>query len=290
VRRLGLRRVSALLAAAGIAGATLSWIAASLIARPTPHGVPDAYDAEKVRLATADGVSLAGWHWPAPGAPGVLLLHGNGASRAMHLRRARWLHGAGFAVLAIDFRGHGESTPRPRSFGWFESRDARAAFDWLKRRQHGASIGIVGVSLGGAAALLGERGPLPADALVLEGVYPNIRDAIRNRVAAYLGPAAPAIEPVLSLQSIPRYGIPAATLSPQRAAAGFDGPAMVIGGGEDRYTPPAETRALFDVLPGPKSLWLVPGAGHDDIVGLSSDEYRRRLVGFFDRHLRPARP
>jgi pimeloyl-ACP methyl ester carboxylesterase len=277
------------LAAAALIGLlTASWIIGSLIAQPRashPTKPPEAID---VTIGTRDGVSLAGWYWPSAQvkAPGVLLLHGNGASRAMHLRRARWLSAAGYAVLAIDFRGHGQSTARPRSFGWFEAHDARAAFDWLKARQRGAPVGIVGVSLGGAAALLGASGPLPADALVLESVYPDIRHAIHNRVATFLGPFAYVVEPLLSVQAWPRFGLSPAAIAPQAAAARYPGPALVIGGGADRYTPADETRRLYDALPGTKSLWIVPGLGHHDIGGLDSGAYRSRLLGFFESTLR----
>lgn len=137
----------------------------------------------------------------------MLLLHGNGASREQVAGTADWLASHGYAAMAIDFRGHGQSAQVTRSFGLFESRDAAAALAWLRHAQHGAKIAALGISLGGAAALLGDAGPLPADALILEAVYPDIRRAIRNRLTASLG-TAPAwlIEPALSLQALPRYG------------------------------------------------------------------------------------
>ncbi|MBL7660867.1 alpha/beta hydrolase, partial [Escherichia coli] len=69
-----------------------------------------------------------------------------------------------------------------------EGLDARAAFDWLKARQDGAKVAVVGVSLGGAAALIGRDGAVPADAMVLVAVFPDIRHAIYNRMAAVLTP------------------------------------------------------------------------------------------------------
>jgi alpha-beta hydrolase superfamily lysophospholipase len=63
---------------------------------------------------------------------------------------AAWLAAQGFAVLTIDFRGHGQSTPRPHSFGYGESTDAHAAFAWLKQRRSGGKVAVIGISLGGA--------------------------------------------------------------------------------------------------------------------------------------------
>ena len=55
----------------------------------------------------------------------------------------------------------------------------------------------------------------------------------------------------------------------------------MIGGGADRSTPVAETRALYDAAPGPKSLWLVEGAGHAATGSVWTDEYRRRVRALF---------
>jgi alpha-beta hydrolase superfamily lysophospholipase len=215
------------------------------------------------------------------GGPAVLLLHGVRASRAATATNAEWLSRLGYSTLTIDFRGHGGSELRARSFALEEARDARAAFDWLKRRQGGARVAVVGISLGGAAALIGEEGPLPADALVLQAVYPDLRSAIRNRIAARLG-RAPAwlLEPLLSYQSWPRLGVPPSRLSPRDAIRRYEGPVLVVGGLADRSTPPDETRALHAAAPGPKALWLVPAGDHEAVSDLASDDYRARLAAF----------
>lgn len=269
-----------------VGGLALSWIAGSLMVRGQPGEVPPASPpARDFRLRTPAGLTLAATYWPGrrPDSPAVLLLHGVKASRASTAPTAAWLHGLGYAALALDFRGHGESDMAERSFGLRESSDARSTFDWLKRRQNGARVAVIGNSLGGAAALLGPSGPLPADALVLQAVYPDIRRAIRNRIADRLT-SAPAhiLEPLLSLQSKPRFGVWPGDLSPLEALRRYPGPVFVIGGEEDRYTPPGETRAIFAAAPGPKSLWLVPGKDHAAIGDLSDEAYRARIGRFLE--------
>ena len=73
------------------------------------------------------------------------------------LGRARMLNAQGFAVLLFDFQAHGESPGRYLTFGYLELRDARAAFDFMRQRLPGEHIGVVGMSLGGAAAILSEK-------------------------------------------------------------------------------------------------------------------------------------
>jgi alpha-beta hydrolase superfamily lysophospholipase len=241
--------------------------------------------ARDLRLKTVDGVTLAATYWSGKkqGSGAILLLHGVDASRSAMEANAAWLASLGYAVLTIDFRGHGQSTMTGRSFGFHEAKDAQAAFDWLKRRQRGAPVAVIGISMGGAASLIGGRGPLPADALVLQAVYPDIRSAIRDRIAARLttGPAS-LLEPLLSFQSVPRFGVWPSDISPIRAIKRFRGAVLVIGGKEDRYTPPDETRALFEAAPGRKSLWLVPRADHVATSSLRDAYYRTRLKGFLE--------
>jgi pimeloyl-ACP methyl ester carboxylesterase len=279
------RRIVLLCGVAGlIGGLVLSWVAGSFMVRGEASAVPPARaPARDFRIRTSGGLTLAATYWPGHRAdsPAVLLLHGVKDSRASTAATAAWLNGLGYAALTIDFRGHGQSDMAQRTFGLHESSDARRAFDWLKRRQSGAPIAVIGNSLGGAAALLGPSGPVPADALVLQAVYPDIRRAIRNRIADRLT-AAPAwlLEPLLSFQSKPRFGAWPSDLSPLEALRRYPGPLFVLGGGEDGYTPPDETRALFAAAPGAKSLWIVPGQDHAAMGALGDGPYRERIGRF----------
>lgn len=220
----------------------------------------------------------------------MLVLHGVGASRAAMVGYATWLNGLGLAVLAIDFRGHGTSQPAPRSMGALETRDARAAFDWLKARQRGGRIGVIGISQGGAAALIGADGPLPADAIVLQATYPDIRRAIRNRIAWVANDVVAWVaEPFLSFQSLPRFGLWPSQIAPVTAIRRYDGPVLVVGGGADPWTPEAETRQLCRAAPHCIDLWIVPGKDHLAMAGLDDEAYRARIGAFLSRALEAQR-
>lgn len=265
----------------------ISWLIGSLLVRSTHSAVePARAPAEDLTIVTADGLSLAATFRPGrrDDAPAVLLLHGNGASREQTADNAAWLAERGYATLAIDFRGHGQSPASSHSFGWNESKDVRAAFAWLKEKEHGAPVALIGISMGGASALLGENGPVAADAMVLQAVYSDIRHSIRNRMASMIsrGPAT-LFEPLLSVQSRLRFGVWPSRLSPLDALERYRGPVLIIGGADDPFTPPEETRRMFDAVPGPKTLWLAPGVNHDGISDLKSSDYRQQLLSFLER-------
>ena len=222
-----------------------------------------------------------------PGRGAVLLLHGVGASRAAMLGRAAFLHDAGFAVLLPDFRAHGASAGGHTTWGVLESRDAAAALAVLRTQSCGERVGIIGVSMGGAAALLGD-GPLAVDALVLESVYPTIREATADRLAAWLGPVGFAgrwVTPGALRWMQWRAGVREAELRPIDRIGAVRAPLLLLAGTHDPYTPLAEARALFARATAPKELWPITGAKHEDLHAYAGAAYERRVGGFLARHL-----
>lgn len=289
------RSKAATVAVIAVGSLSLLWLVGSLIAAPNNSRVAaPAAPGKVVKLTTPDGLAIEASYWPGPSdaAPAVLLLHGIDASRAAFDAHAAWLHGLGYAVLAPDFRGHGGSAPRARTFGWREAEEAAAAFAFLRARNPARKIGVIGISMGGAAAMLGRDGPLPADALVLQAVYPDLRTAIANRVARAGSASAYLFEPLLSFQSWPRYGVPPSRIAPILGLARYAGPVLIIGGTRDRDTTVADTRTLHAAARGPKSLWLVEGTNHVETCSLWTQEYRDHVGGFLADalELAPAQP
>jgi fermentation-respiration switch protein FrsA (DUF1100 family) len=249
---------------------------------PPPPGLP----IESVSIESTSGATLRGWFARGqPGAGGVLLLHELRGDRRSMLGRAGLLHGAGYSVLLLDLQAHGESGGRHVTFGHLESRDARAGVGYLRQRLPGEPVAAVGRSLGGAACLLGE-GPLAVDALVLEAVYADFREAVRNRLRLRFGLGAGLLEPLFTLQLRARLGIDPANLRPVAAMRRIEAPVLIIAGELDRHTALAESRRLFDAAPGPKALWVVTGAAHEDLHGRRPAEWGRRVLAFLGAHLR----
>lgn len=276
-------------ALAVLAPPALVWGAGSYVAAPAnePVAAPSP-PARTVRLAASDGSQIAGSYWPGatPRGPAVLLLHGINNDRTLFRRHADWLNGLGYAVLAIDFRGHGESAAVERTFGWREAMDAEAALAFLRSHAPARKVGVIGISLGGAAALLGADGPLAADAMILQAVYPDLRTAILNRLDRVGGSLLAGLgEPLLSYQSWPRYGVPPERIAPIEGLKRYAGPVLVIGGRSDRSTRVADSVAMFEAAAGPKALWLVDGADHVATTRLWTPEYRARVRALFGRAL-----
>lgn len=281
--RLGIAAV--LLCAAGAAG--LWWLGGTLVApRPAVIGSPPAdLHAREVRLAVPQAPPVAGW-WIAgePGRASVLLLHGIRSDRRAMLGRARLLSRHGYAVLLIDLPAHGESPGDAITLGWREAAAVTAARDWMHEQRPGEKRAVIGVSLGGASVVLGPQ-PSGFDAVVLEAVYSDARQAIRNRIAMRLGDTAATLSPLLAMQAEWRLGIPVRELSPIDRIANLGAPVLVVAGGQDRHTLPAESRAMYGRARAPKSLWLLPDAAHVDFLAHDPAGYTDHVIGFLDRQL-----
>ncbi len=132
---------------------------------PTPPNV------RVVRLTTPDDIGIMGTYYPVEGdsVPAVVLVHGLGRTRDEWAGFAALVQQRMIAALAIDLRGHGESTRRLTALGpvvvdyrTFTPRDfenmvidVNTAVDWLMdqpgidRRR----IAVLGASLGANVAL-----------------------------------------------------------------------------------------------------------------------------------------
>ncbi|BBU64076.1 esterase (plasmid) [Methylosinus sp. C49] len=254
---------------------------------PAPATVkaPEDLPVTRFTLTPSGGVNVQGWFVAgAPERGGVLLLHGVRANRLAMIARMRFLNAAGYSVAAIDFRAHGESTGDKITFGRDESADAAAALSYMREKLPGRKIAVIGQSLGGAAALLGQ-GPITADAFVLESVYPDIDRAIDDRLTAPLGPLGHLVTPALLVVGRTMTGLDPEFLRPIDRIEKIRAPVFVISGVRDPNTHIDEARELFARAPKPKAFWAVEGVGHEDIYFRTNAEYRERILSFFGEHL-----
>ncbi len=267
----------------------VSWIAGSFLsapARATVGNLPSDLVGKPVEFSSDSGATLHGWLIQGQkGVGAIVLMHGVRATRLSMIDRARFLSQAGYTVLLFDFQAHGESSGDHITFGYLESMDARSAVRYLRANAPGERVGVIGVSMGGAAILLSSP-PLDIEAMVLEMVYPTVDQAISNRLATRFGRVGSLLVPLLSWQLKPRLGVGADELRPIDKVSQISAPKFFIAGSEDKYTLLNESRQMFESARDPKELWIVNGAGHEDLYGFDGHEYERRVLDFFSRYLR----
>ena len=161
-------------------------------------------ESETVSLRSADGHEIAGTLWPNEDGPGILLLHQCNSSRAMYEELGGKLAEAGFKVLAIDFRGFGDSKGNGLDLSsadrevWQQAmagfpQDAEAAYSFLAGRGSGEVTGALGASCGGwqLPGLAAEHGELARLGFFSSGLKAvHERDLLQMTAPRYLFIAA----------------------------------------------------------------------------------------------------
>ena len=268
--------------------AAVSFTAGYFLAAPSPKiiGVaPADLNTQNVELPGHNNTTLNGWFVAVENPKAVLLLlHGIRSDRRDMLSRARFLTEAGYSVFLYDSRGHGESDGDVVTFGYLESLDAERAINFLQERMPGIPIGIIGMSLGGAAAVLGNAAS-QADMVILEAVYPDLITAIDNRLQQRLGSLSLFAKSLLLPQIKWRIGVSAQWFSPLERIKTLTTPTLIVAGAIDQHTTLEQSKSLFSAAAGPKELYVVEGAAHQNFHTFSRTHYELRVLQFIDQHL-----
>lgn len=286
------RKVSRLIAAMiclGLVGfVCAAWFVAGMLVQSTNQVIgppPSDFPAVEVKIESESGSKIAAWSLvSADAAATIILVHGIHADRRDLLSRAKLLRRAGVSVLMIDMQAHGESPGTYVTLGYLERHDVAAAVAYCRKTNPNQRIGIVGVSMGGAATLLAS--PLGVDAIVIESVFPTITDAVYNRISSRVGPFSHILAPALLCQLRPRLGVSPSQLRPIDKIASVNCPILIASGDLDQHTTAAETQQMFARAREPKELVMFPGAAHEDLFSHDPKKYEDEVISFFDEHLR----
>jgi alpha-beta hydrolase superfamily lysophospholipase len=229
------------------------------------EGMEDVWITHRSQESGRDVTLHALW-LPHPKADAPVLLYLHGARRNIwgSTFRMRNMQELGFAVLAVDYRGFGQSTAElPSEESVLE--DARAAWDWIAREHPGRQRFIFGHSLGGAIAVQLAGQVEDARGLIVEGTFTSIPDVFRSFKWGWL-PVTPLI--TQRFDSARRIGEVRV-------------PVLVVHGANDGLIKPELGRALYEKAPAPKRFVLVEGGTHYSTNGVGQALYRDALKDLF---------
>ena len=247
-------------------------------------------------LTTSDGVRIAGWYVPAvqsgAGTPTVVLAHADDANKSDMLAWAEPLHGS-YNLVLFDFRNHGQSSGQTTTLGVREAVDLKAVVDWLARAKQPSSIAVLGVSMGGAAAIDEAAADDRIGAVVLDSTHATLANALEARLEHDGYPLAlPGAWSIL-LGGLLRTGEDMTVADPVQSIARYgDRPVLVIAAGNDRLigaTDSAELVAAARKGGAVAELQTCPNAPHDGAIETCGDQYAGWVLSFLERSLPRAR-
>lgn len=265
----------------------VSWGYARRLTGPRPSQVGDVptdmgFPIESVTLMTSDRHTLSGWFAPTDDRhKAIVLLHGFGGSRVSMLPRARFFRKQGYAVLLYDARACGESTGDCITFGYHERHDLLAAVRFLQDRKY-ESVACLGVSQGGATILYAARDLPDIRCVICESTYDEMRHAVDRRMRRYTGLPGWLAGSALVPFAEARLGLPIDAFRPIDQIASLRCPIFIISGDQDNRAWPEDTERLHAAAGESKELWMVEGAGHEDLF--RHPGYEDKVSAFLRRH------
>ena len=253
----------------------------------SPQASPQDYGltAEAVSFQNHAGQTLRGWFIPTSNAKGTIVFaHGYAADCTPDLIYAPLFFRAGYNSLFFDFHGHGASDGNSTSLVYYERNDLLCALDFLRSRGI-TLVGLVGFSMGGAIAIA----TAPLSPMVV-GVISDCTFAKLEIV----------VESVAIKRGYPHWlaiiiGWLVVVVASIRLRANLFSanpvdwvdkisprPVLIMHGDQDTDAPVQAAHLLFNAAREPKQLWIVPNATHRKIEEVAREEYRKRIVDFFD--------
>jgi pimeloyl-ACP methyl ester carboxylesterase len=273
-----------------------------------PRGQPRD-DAEQVRFPTSDGLTLSGCYLRAPGPRrGVILFGLEFGSNCWSCRAyCEHLVESGFDVFAFESRNQGSSDAMPgyEPLQWvtnYEVRDVEAALGYLKGRPDAdpRGVGFFGISKGAGAGLVAAARDPYVLCCVTDGVFaayttlvPYMRQWFRIYNSRY------AVQGLIPWWFYGHIGLIGLRQIEGERCCRFSHlephlrrlaprPLLMIHGKADTYIKPDMASRLFELAGQPKELWLVEGAKHNQALQVAGEEYRQRVLRFFEAHLAEA--
>ncbi|QJW96111.1 alpha/beta hydrolase [Frigoriglobus tundricola] len=270
-----------------------------------PRGEPDPR-AQDVALTAADGLVLRGCYFPtsAPQRRGVILFGLEfGSNRWACRQYCQGLIDSGYDVFALEPRNQGDSErdPNYEPLQWVTDRDVsdmRTAVAYLRSRPDAdpRGIGLFGISKGGSTGLLVASTESWVKCVVTDGMYGTHTTMVpymQRWIQIYSGSRrVQRVLPnwfygVVGMVGVKRVARNRGVTYPsvEKAASRLNRPLFMIHGEGDTYIKPEMARSLFERATGPKSLWVVAKAKHNQALHVVGAEYNRAIADFFDRHL-----
>jgi fermentation-respiration switch protein FrsA (DUF1100 family) len=201
---------------------------------------------------------------------------------------AEFLHRSGFNVLTFNSRARATSGGEYVTLGVLEQKDLISVVDFAAHRPEvdPERIGVLGVSLGGAVAILPAAADKQIRAVVDDCGFSDASSAIAASFQHFVHLPAVPFAPITVWIAGYRADIDLVRVRPVDVIGQISPrPILIIHGLDDYVLPVANSKRNFAAAREPKELWLVPGAKHGESHTVERAQYEQKVVTFFTSSL-----
>ena len=212
----------------------------------------------------------------------VLLLHGHGSTREGVIKYARVFYELGYSVVIYDHRSHGDNVRTYSTFGYQEAKDAYEMFKYVQKTfGKDAEIGVFGVSMGGASAILMTQYTQEMNFLVVDCAYAGADTVIKQICKdKHQWNFLPLLFSDIRTRHRANYVFK--DIMVRKVAANLNVPILDIHGAADSKIRLYNQKMIMDQVKCYKETMIVEGADHGQSVNVDPQGYRNKVKSFLD--------
>jgi pimeloyl-ACP methyl ester carboxylesterase len=215
----------------------------------------------------------------------ILVLHGYGMMKESMAPWAFVLAQAGFRVVAVDLRGHGQSTGSKIAFGKYEATDLGQVLDYLVARGLcDKRVGVLGLSYGATLALNWAARDARVGAVVAIAPYNQPDDAIARFAEMEKVPIPGRMVRSAAASAASKLDLKWNEWSAEAAMRQLKQPVLLIGGGKDPVSRPEDILRLKQAAGGESKSLMVPEADHY-VLGFWMQDLTEPITTWFRERL-----
>ena len=235
----------------------------------TPEKFDMAFD--EITIPTKNHRQLYGWWIPAQTEstdtpPTIILVHGWNRNVERMMPYIKELHPKAYNLLVFDSRNHGSSESDGYSSMLKFAEDIMAVTDFLIHQPcvDPDRIGVIGLSIGGAASIYASAHDKRLKSVITVGAFAHPVDVMKPEFEKRHIPYFPIVWLFLKYVQL-KIGASFNAIAPVNNIKNANASIMLIHGSNDETVPLEQAKQLKKAAKQERvKLWIVPGKGHSD--------------------------
>lgn len=243
---------------------------------------------QTINIKTADGLSLEAWYSTTntvndttiKSRGTVILFHGHGGNKNGVIAEASAFYKMGYHILLVDFRAHGNSQGNICTIGYTETKDVKAAYDFIKTKGENNII-LYGISLGAATIIKAiATDSIFPNKIIIEMPFGNLHKAVQGRLNIMHLPKEP-LATLLTFWGGIQQDFWAFNMQPQEYSKLVHCPVLLQWGTNDARVTGEETETIFkNIATSDKVFVAYNNSAHQSLCRNENEKWNSTVTAF----------